>query len=103
MAIRAAGPRVGPLDLATGALNAITLYRPVGPAELELIAAPGWREFPPRLPGQPIFYPVPNEGYAAPIVTRFQVPAEFAERYPRQVVGGRQHEELWVPAALWGP
>jgi hypothetical protein len=29
-----------------------TLYRPVGPRELELIKACGWREFPPRLPDQ---------------------------------------------------
>jgi hypothetical protein len=28
----------------------VTLYRPVGPEELDLIAASGWREFPPRLP-----------------------------------------------------
>src|SRR5688500_12512032 len=35
-----------------------TLYRPVGPEELALIAASGYREFPPRLPDQPIFYPV---------------------------------------------
>ena len=41
-----------------------TLYRPVGPKELELIAASGYREFPPRLPDQPIFYPVLNEEYA---------------------------------------
>ena len=40
------------------------LYRPVGPKELALIAASGHREFPPRLPGQPIFYPVLNEEYA---------------------------------------
>ena len=38
-----------------------TLYRPVGSEELRLIAASGFREFPPRLPGQPIFYPVLNE------------------------------------------
>jgi hypothetical protein len=36
----------------------IIMYRPVGPKELELIAASGYREFPPRLPDQPIFYPV---------------------------------------------
>ncbi len=36
----------------------IVLYRPVGPKELELIAASRYRDFPPRLPGQPIFYPV---------------------------------------------
>jgi len=34
--------------------EAVTLFRPVGPAELQLIAASGYREFPPRLPEQPI-------------------------------------------------
>ena len=35
-----------------------TLYRPVGQEELNLIQSSGYREFPPRLPHQPIFYPV---------------------------------------------
>jgi hypothetical protein len=90
----------------------VTLYRPVGPKELELIAASGWREFPPRLPEQPIFYPVLNEEYATQIardwnvmnqtgagfVTRFEVEAEYVSRYPVQTVGGSIHGELWVPA-----
>lgn len=41
--------------------NTITLWRPVGKEELQLIEASGWRAFPPRLPDQPIFYPVLNE------------------------------------------
>src|SRR3712207_7937990 len=45
--------------------DTLTLFRPVGLEELELIRASGDREFPPRLPEQPIFYPVLNEGYAA--------------------------------------
>jgi hypothetical protein len=36
------------------------LYRPVGYKELELIKQSGMKEFPPRLPEQPIFYPVLN-------------------------------------------
>lgn len=92
-------------------MTTITLYRPVGPQELVLIEASGWREFPPRLPEQPIFYPVLNEEYATQIserwnvrdfgsgyVTRFQVDAVFAARYPVQKVGGEIHLELWVPA-----
>jgi hypothetical protein len=92
-------------------METVTLFRPVGPKELELIEASGWREFPPRLPGQPIFYPVTNEEYAVQIardwnvkesgsgfVTRFQVAAEFVSRYPVQTVGSRVHTELWVPA-----
>ena len=77
------------------------LYRPVGPKELDLIAASGFRAFPPRLPEQPIFYPVLYEDYARQIardwnvpasgagfVTRFAVCWEFAARYPVQTVGG---------------
>ena len=88
-----------------------TLYRPVGPAELELIRDSGWKEFPPRLPEQPIFYPVLNQKYAAQIardwnvkesgsgyVTRFEVKSDYLEQFPRQVVGGSVHEELWIPA-----
>lgn len=87
------------------------LYRPVGPKELALIEATGFREFPPRLPDQPIFYPVLNEAYAIQIardwnvrasgagfVTRFHVSTRFLEKYVPQVVGEKMHAELWVPA-----
>lgn len=40
------------------------LYRPVGVKELGLIAELGFKAFPPRLPYQPIFYPVLNFAYA---------------------------------------
>ena len=43
------------------------LYRPVGTAELKLIEQSGWKAFPPRLPEQPIFFPVLNEKYAREI------------------------------------
>ena len=88
-----------------------TLYRPVGPRELELIAESGYREFPPRLPDQPIFYPVLNEEYARQIARDWNVPAKgagyvirfalrksFADRYPVRTVGTSVHRELWVPA-----
>ena len=87
------------------------LYRPVGPEELKLIAESGWRRFPPRLPEQPIFYPVLNARYAAEIarkwnvrdsgsgyVTRFRVRTVFVQNYPVQTVGASHHQELWVPA-----
>jgi hypothetical protein len=84
----------------------------VGSKELELIEASGFREFPPRLPDQPIFYPVTNEGYAVQIargwntkvgdklgfVTRFEVDAVFLANYERKIVGGSEHEEYWIPA-----
>jgi len=40
-------------------MELLTLYRPVVPKELALIEASGWREFPPRLQEQPIFYITP--------------------------------------------
>ena len=38
--------------------DTVTLFRPVGQQELELIEKSGIKEFPPPLPFQPIFYPV---------------------------------------------
>ena len=87
------------------------LYRPVGPDELELIKQSGWKKFPPRLPEQPIFYPVLNEEYAIQInvewnvpaygsgfVTKFYVDLNYIEKFPEQNVGGEIHNELWIPA-----
>ena len=91
----------------------VTLYRPVGTEELRLIEESDWSAFPPRLPDQPIFYPVTNQIYAEMIardwnvkfnddhrgyVTRFAVRSDVANSYERQIVGGRECEELWVPA-----
>ena len=45
----------------------MTLFRPVNQAELDLIIQNDWKAFPPRLVGQPIFYPVLNEAYAEPV------------------------------------
>lgn len=88
-----------------------TLWRPVGPAELELIRASGMRAFPPRLPDQPIFYLVLSEEYAVQIardwnvpasgagfVTRFDVRTAFLDRYDVQHAGSRAHLEYWIPA-----
>ncbi len=89
----------------------VTLWRPVGPDELALIEASGMRAFPPRLPGQPIFYPVLTEDYAVKIardwnvaasgagfVTRFEVLQSFLDGYRVQDAGGRAHREYWIPA-----
>ena len=89
----------------------VTLWRPVGPKELALIEASGWTAFPPRLPEQPIFYPVTTRDYAIKIardwnvpasgsgfVTEFDVQAEFLSRYPVETAGGRAHQEHWIPA-----
>lgn len=92
-------------------MSTTTLYRPVGPKELELIEASGWTAFPPRLPEQPIFYPVTNLAYARQIsqewnvpakgvghVVRFAVDSGYLQKFPVENVGGRIHDELWVPA-----
>jgi hypothetical protein len=75
------------------------------------VEASGWRAWPPRLPEQPIFYPVLNEDYATRIagewnvkasgvgyVTRFAVRKAFLDRYEVHQVGGRTILEYWIPA-----
>jgi hypothetical protein len=89
----------------------VTLWRPVGPLELELIQKAGMRAFPPRLLEQPIFYPVLSEEYAVKIardwnvpasgagfVTRFEVRRSFLDRYSAEKAGGAAHLEYWIPA-----
>lgn len=89
----------------------ITLWRPVGPAELALIEQAEMRAFPPRLPEQPIFYPVTTRDYAIKIardwnvrasgagfVTRFEVDRSFLDAYEVQTAGGIAHQEYWIPA-----
>jgi hypothetical protein len=92
--------------------NVVTLYRPVGDNELKLIEELGFRAFPPRLPEQPIFYPVSNETYATQIardwntkygsrkgyVTRFSVRRDYLAQFDEKIVGGRTHAEYWIPA-----
>ena len=82
--------------------HVVTLWRPVGPKELELIEASGMQAFPPRLPDQPIFYPVTTEAYATQIardwnvpasgsgfVTRFDVLKGFLDRYRVEHAGSK--------------
>lgn len=89
----------------------VTLWRPTGQAELDLVAGSGWRAWPARLPEQPIFYPVLNRWYATKIarewnvaaegvgyVTRFEVRRSYLERYEVHQVGGREVVEYWIPA-----
>lgn len=89
----------------------VTLWRPVGPNELAKIRAADMKSFPPRLPEQPIFYPVTTEAYATKIasdwnvrssgsgfVTRFEVRRDYLDRYQVQLAGGRAHQEYWILA-----
>lgn len=91
-----------------------TLWRPVGANELRLITDSGYTRFPPRLPEQPIFYPVCNFEYAERIardwnstdlrhnhvgyVTEFNVRTDYLTKYDAHIVGGKQHSEYWIPA-----
>jgi hypothetical protein len=92
-------------------MDTTILYRPFGDKELALIRESSWRAFPPRLPEQPIFYPVLNEHYANQIardwntrdggtgyVLRFAVETEYLKQFPIQTAGSRIHQEYWIPA-----
>lgn len=91
------------------------LYRPVGEKEYILIKESNFSKFPPRLPQQPIFYPVLNEKYASEIarrwntkdngfsnnkgfVLKFEIDDSFIKKYPIQTVGKSYHQEYWIPA-----
>lgn len=88
------------------------LYRPAGLRELLRIFETDMTAFPPRLPEQPIFYPVLNAPYASQIasqwntrsgdlagyVTQFDLDGKYAGRFEPHIVGSREHAELWVPA-----
>ncbi len=93
-------------------MEIVTLYRPTGKNELPLIELSAFTAFPPRLPEQPIFYPVLNEEYATQIardwnakynedkvgyVTKFAVRKEFLDNCEVKIVGGAVHEEYWIP------
>jgi len=96
----------------------VILYRPVGQAEYELIEQSGFKRFPPRLPEQPIFYPVLNEKYASEIaskwntadktsgfvgyVLKFEVDDEYIKKFSVQQAGASYHLEYWIPAEELG-
>ncbi len=87
------------------------LFRPVNQAELDLIIKSNWKKFPPRLIGQPIFYPVLNQEYAEQITREWNVPTygvghvlefeiedDFIKNYTVQKVGLDHHLEYWIPS-----
>ena len=96
----------------TNVNQTVTLFRPVGQAELDLILMTG--RFPPRLEIQPILYPVLTFEYAEKIardwntrdrasghvgyVTEFDVLKRFLDRYSVQNAGGSRYQEYWIPA-----
>ncbi len=91
------------------------LFRPVGLRELQLIADANFRAYPPRLPDQPIFYPVLNFEYARQIaegwntryndppcgfITRFEIEDDYSKQFNTETVGARENQELWIPAEM---
>ncbi len=92
-------------------VHTTTLWRPTGPRELELIRESGCRRWPPRLPDQPVFYPVTSRAYAERIarqwnvpdggvgyITRFEVVTGLMTRYRVHEAGGSELTEWWIPA-----
>lgn len=95
--------------------NLVTLFRPVGQQELDLIINSGGTRFPPRLYWQPIFYPVLTEDYAVRIardwntkdpnsgfvgfVLRFRLRKEYLDRHEPHEAAGKRSLEYWIPAA----
>ena len=99
------------MDSPVTTVETVTLWRPTGQEELDLVAASGWRAWPPRLPEQPIFYPVLNRWYATKIarewnvphggvgyVTSFDVRTDYLGQFPVRQAGGRDVLEYWIPA-----
>jgi hypothetical protein len=95
------------------AISTVRLWRPLGLNELKLIFDSGYKEYPPRLDWQPIFYPVTNFAYAEQItrewnvvsngdhcgfVTEFDIDQDHLLQYQEQNVGGKIHNEYWIPA-----
>ncbi|MBS1721261.1 MAG: hypothetical protein JST35_12520 [Armatimonadetes bacterium] len=88
----------------------VTLFRPCNQAEWDLVVASGCKRWPPRLPIQPIFYPVTNLRYAQEVnawnvneygsgyVTKFEVEKAFMDRYEIKTVGASHNTEWWIPA-----
>lgn len=94
----------------------VILYKPMGLFETRLVLESDCKEFPPRLGGQPIFYPVLNECYAIQIalewnttedksgysgfVSEFAINSNYFKEFEIKQVGDDLHKELWIPAAM---
>jgi hypothetical protein len=91
----------------------VILYRPVGAKELDLIKGNDYRSFPPRLPEQPIFYPVLTQDYAEEIaawnlkdpasgykgyILQFEIDDNYIKSYQTHEAGGKSRLEYWIPA-----
>ena len=74
--------------------DSVTLYRPVGQKEYELIRDSKFASFPPRLPHQPIFYPVLTEQYAIQIARDWNT-KDAASGYVGHVARFQISQDFW--------
>ena len=80
----------------------VLLYRPVGQAELDLVAASDWLEFPLQLPEPPVFYLAPPgpaaglPGTGPGYLLRLAVDADYVAHFE---AAGPEPAELRVPTA----
>lgn len=92
-------------------LETVVLWRPTDKHELALVEASDYKKWPPRLPEQPIFYPVLSEEYATKIardwnvkfsgigfVTRFEINKKYLDDFEVHQAGGEGILEYWIPA-----
>lgn len=96
----------------TPSQDTVTLYRAVGPGQLQAIVAMDWKAFPPRQAAQRYFYPMLHAAFAHKIagdwnvrqsgagyVVSFNVSKAFLEGYPTYLIGGPEHREYRIPAS----
>lgn len=90
-------------------MDTVTLYRAVGPGQMQAILDRDCARFPARLPHQKFFFPLLTESFAAFIATawnvphsgagyvvRFKVDAGFLEGRKAFRVGGPEHREYRI-------
>ena len=94
-------------------MTTTTLFRPTEQKELALVADSGFSSWPQPVPGQPKFFPVTSEDYAAQIaqrwnigedgsgkvgyVTKFKVESDYLSQFDVEHTGGQQHTEYSIP------
>ncbi|MEN8671348.1 MULTISPECIES: hypothetical protein [unclassified Ketobacter] len=89
-----------------------TLFRPVGPGQLQAVLECDCRRFPARRPNQKFFYPLLHECFARRIawqwhvlrsgvgyITAFEVITDYLQTLPVFTLGGPEHREYRIPAA----
>jgi hypothetical protein len=89
------------------------LFRSVGEKEFRIIQQRGFKSFPARLPGQPVFHPVLNKQYAMELaakhnaadissyrnyVLEFEVDDDYISWFDVETKGAEYRQEYDIPA-----